>query len=61
MELASFRLRDNSVHLHDCSSFLGRYFYNKYIVKVFKIVFFFNIKDNNIFQYLHNIRLSYNI
>jgi len=30
------------------------------MVKVFKIVFFFNIKDNNIFIYLHNIRLSYN-
>ena len=31
-----------------------------YIVKKFEIVFSFNIKDNNIFPCLHNIRLSYN-
>ena len=42
-------------------SFLGRYFYNMYILKMFEIVFSFNVKDNNIFPCLHNIRLSYNI
>jgi len=32
-------------------SLLGRYFYNMYmyIVKMFEIVFSFNVKDNNIF------------
>jgi len=28
---------------------------------MFEIVFFFNVKDTNIFPCLHNIRLSYNI
>jgi len=28
---------------------------------MFEIVFFFNVKDNNIFPCLHHIRLSYNI
>jgi len=28
---------------------------------MFEIVFSFNVKDNNIFPCLHNIRLSYNI
>jgi len=28
---------------------------------MFEIVFSFNVKDNNIFPRLHNIRLSYNI
>ena len=28
---------------------LGRYFYNMYIVKMFEIVFSFNVKDTNIF------------
>jgi len=32
-----------------------------YIVKLFDIVFSFNVKDNNIFPCLHNIRNSYNI
>jgi len=32
-----------------------------YIVKQFDIVFSFNVKNNNIFPCLHNIRLSYNI
>jgi len=32
-----------------------------YIVKMFEIVFSFNVKDNNKFPCLHNIRLSYNI
>jgi len=32
-----------------------------YVVKMFEIVFSFNVKDNNIFPCLHNIRLSYNI
>ena len=34
-----FRLSDNSVHFLECSPFLGRYFYNMYIVKLFEIVF----------------------
>jgi len=42
-------------------SLLGRYFYIVYIVNLFEIVFSFNVKDNNIFPCLHNIRLSYNI
>jgi len=42
-------------------SVLGRYFYNMYIVNVFEIVFSFNVKDNNIVLYFHNIRLFYNI
>ena len=42
-------------------SLLGRYFYNVYIIKQFEIVFSFNVKDNDIFLCLHNIRLSYNI
>jgi len=32
-----------------------------YTVKVFEIVFSFNVKDNDIFSCLHNITLSYNI
>jgi len=32
-----------------------------YIVKMFENGFSFNVKDNNIFLCLHNIRLSYNI
>jgi len=32
-----------------------------YLVKKFEIVFSLNVKDNNIFPCLHNIRLSYNI
>jgi len=32
-----------------------------YIVNKFEIEFSFNVKDNNIFQCLHNIRLSDNI
>ena len=35
-----FRLRDNSVHFHECSPLLGRYFYNMYTVTMFEIVFF---------------------
>jgi len=31
------------------------------IVKKSEIVFSFNVKDNNIFPCLHNIRLFYNI
>jgi len=44
-------------------SLLGRYFYNMYmyIVKMFEIVFSFNVKDNNIFPCSHHIRFSYNI
>ena len=30
----------------------GRYFYNKYIVNMFEIVFSFNVKDNNVFPCL---------
>ena len=30
-------------------SLLGRYFYHVYIVKMFEIVFSFNVKDTNIF------------
>jgi len=37
------------------------YFYNMYIVKMFEILLFFIVKDNNIFPCLHHIRLSYNI
>ena len=33
-------------------SLLGRYFYNLYIVQMFKIVFSFKVKDNNIVQCL---------
>jgi len=44
---------------------MGRYFYNIYIyiyiLKMFEIGFFFVVKDNNLFPFLHNIRLSYNI
>jgi len=32
-----------------------------HIVKTLEIVFSFNVKDNNIFSCLHNIRLSFNI
>jgi len=32
-----------------------------YIVNMFEIVFYCNVKDNNIFPSLHNIKLSYNI
>jgi len=42
-------------------SLVGRYFYNLYKIKKFEIVFSFNVRDNNIFPLLHNIRLSYNI
>ena len=42
-------------------SLLGRYFYNTYRVKMFETVFSFNVKDNNIFPCLHNIKLSYNM
>jgi len=56
--ILSFRLRDNSVHFHEYSPFFGRYFYNMYILNMFEIVFSFNVKDNNIFPCLHNIRLS---
>jgi len=28
-----------------------------YIVNKFEILFFFNVKDNDIFPYLHNIKL----
>ena len=42
-------------------SLMGRYFYIMYIVKIFEIVIFFTVKDNNIFPCLRNIRLSYNI
>ena len=48
--IPSFCWRDNSV-----------YFYNMYIVKMFEILLFFIVKDNNIFPCLHHIRLSYNI
>jgi len=30
-----------------------------YIVKIFEVVFSFNVNDNNIFPGLYNIRLSY--
>jgi len=39
-------------------SLVGRYFYNMYIVKKFKIVFSFNVNNNNIFPCLRDIRLS---
>jgi len=42
-------------------SLLGRNFYNSFIVKKVEIVFSFNVKDDNIFPYLHSIRLSNNI
>ena len=42
-------------------SLLGRFFYNIYIVKLFEIVFSFNVKDNNICPCLYNIRRSYNV
>jgi len=34
--------------------------YNMHIVKMFEVVFSFDVKDNNIFSCLHNIRLFYN-
>jgi len=40
---------------------MGMYFYNMYIVKMFETVFFFTVKDYNIFPCLRNIGLSYNI
>jgi len=40
---------------------LLRYFYNMYILKMFEIVFFFIVKDNHMFQCLHNIRFSFHI
>ena len=39
----------------------GRYSYNMHIVIKIEIVFAFNVKDNNIFPCLHNIRLYYSI
>ena len=33
-------------------SLFGRYFYNKYIVNMFEIVFSFNVKDTHIFPCL---------
>ena len=44
-------------------SLVVRYFYNKcvYSKKKFKIRFSFNIKDDNIFPCLQNIRLFYTI
>jgi len=32
-----------------------------FIVKLFEIVFSFNVKDNDIFPCLHTIRISYNM
>ena len=55
--IPSLRYKDNSVWV---LSFLGSYFYNSYIVKMFEIVFFFSVKDNYIFPCLHTIRLFYN-
>ena len=46
--IPSFRLRDNSVHFHECSPRKRGYFYNMYIVEIFEIVFSFNVKHNNI-------------
>ena len=42
-------------------SLMGRYFYRMNIIKMFEVVFSFDVKDNNIFPCLHNIRLPYNI
>ena len=56
----SFRLRDNSVHFHECSPLLvGISTKFIYTVKMFEIVFPFNVKDSNVFPCLHNI--TYNI
>ena len=51
----------NLLVLESFCCLLGRYFYKVYIVKMFEIMFSFNVKDNNIFPCLYNIRLSYKI
>ena len=55
----SGQLRDNTFSW--VLSLLGRYFYIMYVVKMFEIVFSCNVKYNNIFPGLHNIKLSYNM
>ena len=65
--IPSFHLRDNYVHVHECSPiwvgistiWLKIKFIT--IVNMFEIVFSFNVKDDNIFLCLPHIRLSYNI
>jgi len=57
----SFRLRDNSVHFHECSPFCVKYFYNMYYSKRFEIVFSLNVTDTNICPCSHYVRLSYAI
>ena len=49
------------MHFHEWFSLYGRYFHNIYVVQMFEIVCSSNVKDNNIFPCLHNIRLSYNM
>ena len=53
--IPSFRLRDNSVRFQECAPFWVGILCNMNIVKMFEIVFSFNVKDNNIFLCLHNI------
>ena len=59
--ITSFRLRGNSVYFQECSPlWVGISTIYIYILKMFEIGFFFVVKDNNLFPFLHNIRLSYN-
>jgi len=44
-----------------CHYVIKKSCYDMYIAKLFEIVFFFYVKDDNLSPCLHNIRLYYNI